>query len=424
MNPEIDVAIETPATPISAKTVAAFLLGAFLLACGLYHLHVMSRWMAGRSDLCAPWVAARAALSGGDAYAAFTTAEIQRIFYGAPLVPGGSEMDKQAFAYPLYTVFFLAPLTWLSWPMARIAFVLGALPAIAAATFFWLRSTHVEAAWRQRVVYLAFVFASWPMLVALRHQQLTLLALFLISLGAFALTRGQTILSGACFAFTTIKPQVAILLLLWLFIRSLRLREWRLQVSFVVTLAGEIIASELLHPGWLSEWIRAAAAYQHYTSGHPSLCLFFGRWAGDAMLAAVVLISLKPLWQAARSRADSRRLGIALSLLLAITVALLPTGLAWVYNQALLLPGCVMLFAMPAQSSTARATRTIALWCLGISFAFVPLSVLGELLTQPSRVWDNLPYANLILPSVIAVALAAALATQVNLAVTTSRWAK
>lgn len=417
MNPQTGVAIEASGLPLSARTAAAFLLGVFLLICGLYHLHVMSRWMSGRSDLCAPWVAARAALSGGDAYAPSTTAEIQRLFYGAPLLPGGSERDKQAFAYPLFTIFFVVPLTWFSWQIARVAYVLGALLGLTAATLFWVRSARVDGAWNRRVLYLVFAFASWPLLVALRHQQLTLLALVLISLGSVALARGQSILSGACFACTAIKPQVAILLLVWLFIRSLRLRDWQFQVSFVVTLAGEIVAGELLHHGWFTEWMVAAADYKHYTGGRPSLCLLFGSWVGGAMLAAVVLLSLRALWQTTRVRADSPDLGIVLSLLLAITVALLPTGLAWVYNQALLLPGCVMLFAMPAQTSAARATRTFALWCLGVSFALVPVSVLGEVLAGPSRAWDYLPYANFLLPSAIAVALAAHSRAKSNLAI-------
>jgi hypothetical protein len=399
-------------TPQRAKTVAAFLLAALLLACGLYHLHVMSRWMAGRSDLLAPWVATSVALSGGDAYAPSTTATIQRMFYGAPLIPGGTEKDKQAFAYPLYNVFLLAPLTWVPWHTARILFVLGALPALTAASLFWLRFTRAAQAWHHRFFYLAFTFCSWPMLVALRHQQLTLLALVLVSLGTFALAKDRTLLSGVGFALATLKPQVALVLLAWLFLRCLRLREWRLPAAFLLTLAALVAAAEWLHHGWLGEWFAAAADYRLYTGGRLSLSILFGNSVGAALTGAIVLFSLVPLWRAMRS--SSPQLGIALALLLALTVLLLPTGAAWVYNQTLLLPGCLILFALPPTTATARVTRTLAACCLGLSYALVPLAVLGEQLTGPGTRWDYLPYLNFVLPGFLALALAALLSSPIN----------
>ena len=396
----------------AARTAWAACAILLLLACGLWHIHLMNRWMERRSDLLPPWVGARVALSGGNPYAASTTQEIQRRFYGGVLPTGGKEKDKQAFAYPIYTAFFLAPLAWLPWPYAQVAFILCAVPVLAACAFGWLRIFGSTLSKRRELLLLALVFASWPMLIALRHQQLTLLAVVFLSSGCIALARNRPALAGALFACTAIKPQAAALLLLWVMLRAAFLREWRLPAAFLAVVATEFLAANWLRPSWLQEWLGAVADYHHYTGGSPSLCIFFGAQVGGFLLGAVVLLALAAILRNFQRLAEPRAIGISASLLLAITCALLPTGMAWVYNQTLLLPGCLFMVIVQPQTRAARALRNAALLCLACNYVLLLFTVFGETVTGPNNGWDYLPYFNQFLPSLIAVALATYVLTE------------
>ena len=73
---------------------------------------VEQRPRGNRSDLYPPWLGARELLlHGRDPYSAEVTAEIQLGFYGRTLDPHNpaDPSNEQRFAYPLYTVFLLAP---------------------------------------------------------------------------------------------------------------------------------------------------------------------------------------------------------------------------------------------------------------------------------------------------------------------------
>ncbi len=403
---QLSVRSHTPSL-IRGRTWLSSLLALIFLGCGLWHLHILNRWMHDRSDFIPPWVGARVALTGGDPYAAATTIHIQQKFYGHTLAaddPG----DKQAFAYPLYTVFLIAPLAGLDWPVAQVVFLLLAIPAIALATVLWLRILGIRPPPLQHLVYALFVLGSWPFMVALRHCQLTLLALALVTAACFAMHREKPALAGFLLGLATFKPQLVAPVLLWLIVRAILEREWRLPASLTVTLAAVLGVCQLLQPGWFAKWLKGIAAYHLYTHSHPSLQIFFGPTLGNLLLAAVSGISLLALYRLRLAPASSAEFGLAVSLALAVTTAIIPTNLPWVYNQALLLPGCLYLVALRPASTVVRRTRTLALFFLAISYLAVCLSAFFETVIRPTDFWDFLPYANLLLPSLVAIALASA----------------
>ena len=79
------------------------------------------------SDLYPRWLGARELLlHGRDPYGSDITREIQTGYYGRPVDPRrpNDPKDQQAFAYPLYIVFVLAPTVGLPFPIVQKIFLL------------------------------------------------------------------------------------------------------------------------------------------------------------------------------------------------------------------------------------------------------------------------------------------------------------
>src|SRR6059058_2995959 len=79
------------------------------------------------SDLYPRWLGTRELLlRGRDPYRNDITREIQAGYYGRPLDPNRpfDPKDQQAFAYPLYVVFILAPMIAMPFAMVQRIFLL------------------------------------------------------------------------------------------------------------------------------------------------------------------------------------------------------------------------------------------------------------------------------------------------------------
>jgi hypothetical protein len=120
----------------------------------------------------------------------------------------------------------------------------------------------------------------------------------------------------------------------------------------------------------------------------------------------VALISAGALWLARRATAGSMQFGEAIGLALALPVALVPTSPHWIYNQVLLLPGCLILIHTKPERLGIGIARTAALICLAWGFVAVPIAVLAESLQKPGMLWDFLPYLNPGLPVFLSLTLA------------------
>lgn len=390
--------------PISVAILLA------MLGLSLWHLHVLNRWMSRRSDLIAPLTGAQAALSGGDPYSETTTEEIERRFYGHVLLPT-DDADRQAFAYPIYVVFLLAPLAHLPWAVAKTLFILAGIVGLGGSVWLWLHMASIPVSRRHAFFLTAAVLVSWPALVAFRHQQLTLLVIAAAVAGCYLLRRRMDAAAGAAIAITLIKPQFALLLAAWLVFWTVGKRRWRFPVSLAGVLCALLAGSWLLQPGWVAEWVRGASAYVGYTHSQPSLEAIFGRPAGIAGLAAVAAVCLWALWQL-RSVNDGPRFGMAVSLALALPVVLSPTSVHWIYNQVLLMPACLILIhcstAHPRLETVRRLTFAMIVW----GYISVAIAVAGESLFRPSELWDFLPYLNSLLPVLVSCTLAIQIVVQ------------
>ena len=165
------------------------------------------------SDLYPRWLGARELLlHGRDPYSPEITREIQAGYYGRPLEAGrpGEPSDQQAFAYPVYVVFLLAPTVGLPFSVVQTAFFWFLLALTTTSVALWLMLMNWRPSRSIAAALALLTLGSFAVIQGLKLQQLTLLVSGLIALSAALLSRGYLFLAGVLMAFVTIKPQLAI----------------------------------------------------------------------------------------------------------------------------------------------------------------------------------------------------------------------
>jgi hypothetical protein len=381
------------------------LLVACLAAGSLGHLHFINRVYLpmNHSDLLPCWSGTRAVLAGSDPWSGDIVLRLQQPYYaGAPQTVVRPE--PQEFWYPAPVVVLMAPFTSLEWTKLRLIFLLVVPPLLALAVWLCLPGFRLQISVRARVVVLLIVLLSWPVVWGLRLQQLSVVVALAVFLAWALLYRGWQVVPGVLLALTTIKPQVAAPLLLWILVWSIARRKWRLIGALVASLALLLVASETMMPGWVPRWLAALGRYHAVTHATPELERVFGHWIGMAIAAAIVIAAAVSLWRLRRCEVHSPEFAAAAGLALAVAVLLSPMNPPIIYNYIFLTPAVLLIvFAPPADPSAAKLrVLLIAQVCFDILAA--PVSALAETVLEPSAFWTVLPFLDFLLP-VLATAI-------------------
>lgn len=299
------------------------------------------------SDLYPRWLGARELLMHGrDPYGADITREIQVGYYGRVIDsarPNDPE-DQQAFAYPLYIVFLLAPTIALPFPVVQKIFFWLLVLLTAVSVPLWLRALRwrLSIAWQLACTLL--VLGCFPAIQGLKLQQLTLLVAALVAASIYCIVRQRLVLAGGLLALSGIKPQLVVLIIaslcLWVF-GNWKERQ-RLLWSFAAIMTMLVVGAEFLRPGWIREFRLAVAAYYRYTGGgqsvlNVSLTPLWGKVVSAIFVGALFVV----LWRYRHAASDSGEFCWAFSLVLAITLLIVPMYAP--YNQLLLVPGLLLI---------------------------------------------------------------------------------
>ncbi len=350
-------------------------------------------------DLYPRWYGARELLlHGRDPYSAAVSGEIQTAYYGHPLDPNDPTdraRDEQRFAYPLYAAFFLAPTAWMSFAATQVLLRWVLAFATVLSVFLWLRAFRWRPGWLVMLTVVILTLSSPALVQGLGLQQLGLLVGFFLATCAALLVSGSLLGAGCLLAFATIKPQLALLPVLWLLLWAAG--DWksrqRLVWGFAGTMALLMGGAQLLSPGWLPRFVKGLFAYTHY-AGMSSLLDFY---LSPTIAKPVAIVSLVGLGVACfrwrHERADSDGFFLKFALVLNVAILVLPPLLP-PFNQVLLLP-CV-LAVIRYRSVLWNAGRGIRTVCvLGVAILFwpwlaAPVLVLRHALAQGaplSRIW-------------------------------------
>jgi hypothetical protein len=298
------------------------------------------------SDLYPRWLGARELLlHGRDPYSAEVTREIQAGYYGRPLDPSrpADPKDQQAFAYPAYVVFYLAPTVRLHFEIVQRAFFWILVGITAASVFLWLRVLGWTVAPSVQAAMVALTLSSQPVLQGLKLQQFSLFVAAMCAASMALLAAGCLIPAGILLALATIKPQLVLPLLLWLGLWSLGdlRRRYRLAASFLIVMAVLCAASEWFLPHWIGRFWHAAGAYLQYTQAAPILESVLPYPWGRLLEVLFAGITAVVCWKQRKQAENTGAFQSSACLVMALTVLTVPTFS--LYNQALLLPAILLI---------------------------------------------------------------------------------
>jgi hypothetical protein len=370
------------------------------------------------SDLYPRWLGAKELLlHGRDPYSADVTREIQSGYYGRPLDPSrpSDPKDEQAFAYPIYVVFVLAPTVSLPFPMVQRAFLWLLIFLTAASVPLWRRALGLSASFATELLWIVLTIGCFPAIQGFKLQQLTLLVMGLLASAMYALSRRHFVLAGILLGFASLKPHLVALPIAWLSVWAFghwRERQ-RLLWSLALTLTALVVGGELLLPGWIHKFRVASVEYWRYTGGGRSvldvaLTPLWGRAASTIMVGVLLYY----IWKLRRSPLGGGDFSWMMALVMATTLAVIPMFAP--YNQLILLPAVIVIARVSptlwaggqlsrflvAMTASAVFWPWFAAAALVACLAFLPNSVV-------QRAWPLPLYTNFAIPLLVLALLLA-----------------
>lgn len=372
------------------------------------------------SDLYPRWVGARELLlHHRNPYSPEVTREIQLGYYGRELDANraGDPKDQQAFAYPAYVAFLLAPTVGLPFDGVMIGFECVLVLLTLMSVWLWLRAI----GWRPKPATTAMLviltLGSFPAVQGFKLQQLSLLAAALMAGSAALLVGKHFFAAGAVLAVATIKPQLVLPLLLCLLLwtASNWPRRQTILWGFGLGMAMLVGGAEIVLPGWIGDFLTATRDYRRYTGGKSLLDTLLSPALGRVAALAALLLVLAVAWRLRRAEVGSHEFSLLLATALAVTLIVIPMFAP--YNQLLLLPAVFLVarhwpeFWNQGVLSKAACVLTVAIvgwpWLAALGLALANMAMPAA---SVQRGWAIPLYTSLGIPLVLIVQLASLLA--------------
>jgi hypothetical protein len=227
-------------------------------------------------------------------------------------------------------------------------------------------------------------------LEALYAVQVGLVMSFLLAASIFALQRQRFLLAGFLTAFCTIKPQVTLLIILYILVWSVYNlgQRGRYCAGFFLTLGLLVAAALAAQTDWIQSWIRTVLAYHRYTP--PSLVTVvltssLGRIAGPTtlfLIAGAMICAVMLMWRNRAAAGTSLKFLLTLSILLTITVITAFSAQA-VYDHLILLPGVLLLLRHRHQIASSGRVPRVLLVVGAIALLWPPATAIMLIALRP-----------------------------------------
>jgi hypothetical protein len=301
------------------------------------------------SDLYQNWLPAREwFLHGRDPYSAEITIAVQQGVYGRVLAPDDPLGITLAFVFPAYLILLFGPLVLVPFDLLQPA-VYVLIPLLLALTVVWWRTALNWVISRRFLVWLLLLATcTIPALYIFYLQQLTLLVVLFMAGAAACLARGRYGWAGVLLALATVKPQLCLVVILWLLAWAAWdwRRRGRLIIGFGTTMTLLVAGAFVVTPRWLFEWRDALAAYTTYATNSSILSVFLPAPLLLGVLAVIGLILAGVLWRARQAEPGSPAFSLGLALTCFYSLLLIPTSVF--YNQLLLYPTMMVILQQRA----------------------------------------------------------------------------
>jgi len=317
----------------------------------------------GANDFYVPWRAAQVWLQEGlDPYGLEATRQVQMGLFGRPQPPGE---HQYAFAYPLYALLPILPLTWLSYAWAEAIWLTALQVAAIALALLALRLYHRRPSPLVLGGWVLWCLAFYPTTRALFLGQWALPVAAFVAASLWAMHKEHAAWAGFFLALSTIKPQMVFLTLPWLLWWALWTRRWRVWLGFGATLAGLLGLSLLLMPDWPLRFLWSLNEYGGYTAiGSPLSIIADLLWPTAAPALEMIGILLLGGYVFLCAWRQRQATGLALDWLTGLTLAVtsfVAPRTATTNQVVLILPLALVLHSLPARRRSILTGTILAL---------------------------------------------------------------
>ncbi len=217
----------------------------------------------GGNDFLVHWVGTRSLFVDGlSPYSDAVAERIQTIAYGRPALPGEHELRV---AYPLYSVVVFLPFALISdYELARALWMTLLEVGLIGLALLSLRLTR----WKMSIWLLPFflifsIFWYHSLRPLINGNAVILVALALVAALA-ALRANRDELAGILLGFSTIKPHLVLVPIIFFLIWTIADRRWGTLTWLVITVVLVSASAALFVPDWPLQNLREILAYSSY----------------------------------------------------------------------------------------------------------------------------------------------------------------
>ena len=272
----------------------------------------LNGWYEGRDFHCF-WITGRIVVSGGDPYDAGQY--VPAILTVPPSEAGALERCGQRLSYPPWTGLALAPFGALPLPAAATLWASLAMIATVLGIYWtW------ELVGKRRIPWplvAALVVCTLPFIHDVYHGQFATFTLALTAGAALSMRSGSDTVGGITTALLAIKPHVAAGFAAVTLVLAILRRRTRFVLAAGAAGLGLAGVSELLRPGWIVEFARAATQLSRSIADRSTIWNLAGSWPLAVVMIALLLTAVCVLVRG-RHANEADILGLAVSFSLVV----------------------------------------------------------------------------------------------------------
>jgi hypothetical protein len=260
----------------------------------------------GGNDFLVHWVGTRALLVDGlSPYSDEVALRIQKMAYGRPAQPGEHELRV---AYPLYSIGIFLPFAFISdYNLARALWMTALEVGLFGLALLSLRLTGWKPALWLLALFLLFSLTWYHSARAVINGNAVILVAVFIAGALAAIQSDRDEFAGVLLALSTIKPQVVILLVIFICVWAISVRRWGIVNWTVLSLVALSVGAAFFVPDWPLQNLWEVIRYPGYNPpGTPGSALAIWLPAAGSKLGWGLTILLGILllteWSAARGQ--------------------------------------------------------------------------------------------------------------------------
>ena len=256
---------------------------------GLYSAnHRFSDISPGGTDFIPRWLGTRLLLTEGlNPYGSEASLRIQKFIIGRQKEIGE---DQHLFVYPLYSILFFSPFALIeNYTAARALWMTWLEIAIVIIVFLSVKVADVKVSPFVFGLLALFALFWYHDLRSLINGNPAILGALFITIALTAIKYDRDVLGGLFLGFATIKPQIVVLFLPFVFLWAYSHGRWRLIIATVSSMMGLVFLALLIEPNWLFQNFEQISAYPDYTLPGTANEIFQLWWPNIGGILALIL---------------------------------------------------------------------------------------------------------------------------------------